>query len=61
MAKKIGLFFIFALAIVGMVASVFCVCLEHAWFLLPAVACLGVVAYPGARRIYRYITYADEQ
>ena len=55
MAKKIALFFLGALAVVGLDASIFFVCLAHAYFFLPPVICLGIVAYPGARKIYDYI------
>ena len=55
MAKKIAYFFLGALAVVGLGAALFCVCLEHAYFFLLPVICLGIVAYPGARKIYDFI------
>lgn len=56
MGKKIGLFFIFALALVGSLALLAYLLINRAWVFVPFLLVICVLAYPKVRQIYDYIT-----
>ena len=56
MEKKIGLFFIFALALVGSLALLAYLLINRAWVFVPLLLVICALAYPKVRQIYDYIT-----
>lgn len=60
MAKKIGIFFIFALAVIGSLALLAYLIIHKAWALIPCLLAVCALAYPKARQLYNYITSGDE-
>lgn len=60
MAKKIGIFFIFALAVIGSLALLAYLIIHKAWALIPCLLAVCALAYPKARQLYKYITSGDE-
>lgn len=61
MAKKVGLFFVFALAVFGIGGSVVCAILQQAWPLLIGIATVAVLAFPRMKEIYAEIGNGNEQ
>lgn len=60
MAKKIGYFFIFGIAVIGALALLAFLILRKAWALVPCLLVICALAYPKAREIYDFITGGDE-
>ena len=60
MAKKIGYFFLFGIAVIGALALLAFLILRKAWPLVPCLLVICVLAYPRAREIYDYLTGSDE-
>lgn len=56
MGKKIGLFFILALAILGSAGLLVFLILQRAWPLIPGLLAVCLLAWPKAKSIYDYIT-----
>ena len=56
MAKKIGIFFIFALTCIGALALLSYLIIHKAWALIPCLLAVCALAYPKARQLYNYLT-----
>lgn len=56
MAKKIGIFFVFALACFSALALLSYLIIHKAWALIPCLLLVCALAYPRARQLYKYLT-----
>lgn len=56
MGKKIGIFFVFAMACISALALLSYLIVRRAWALIPCLLLVCALAYPKARQLYKYLT-----